>query len=410
MLNRVEIAGFRSVAKADLELGPITLLFGPTASGKSSALYAALVLRNFVLTPNQAVDGLFNLGFLNLGGFEACVFDHQSNKPVTVKAHFGADGELTSYGISLTKAGAKIYLTSGSSAHKTDDDPKAVRHLELVAEVSVPYPLNQTFPHPYQEQGEDYTINWNGITCQAVPKTPTAATQASAMEITTQLNDPCEGLKKIDVAPHRRGFFKPSYSPSQISPTPTTEDEVATLIINDPYLPARISVYMEEVFDRDFRLYQPSGTATAFLQTTEKRAKTPVYLVNDGFGVNQVVYMLAKTLRPEVDTVLIEEPEVHLHPTIIHKFARVVCSLVRDERKQLVFTTHSEQFLIALLACVSEGILSPADLRCYHATRTGKTSQFDRQEVMSNGQIEGGLTAFIEAEMGTLQTFLSPKR
>jgi hypothetical protein len=35
---------------------------------------------------------------------------------------------------------------------------------------------------------------------------------------------------------------------------------------------------------------------------------------------------------------------------IVRKFARVVVWLVNEEQKQLVFTTHSEQFLLSLLA------------------------------------------------------------
>ncbi len=70
--------------------------------------------------------------------------------------------------------------------------------------------------------------------------------------------------------------------------------------------------------------------------------------MNDGFGVNQVVYMLAKIHRQDVETVLIEEPEIHLHPTIIRKFARVLARIATEENKQLLFTTHSEQFLLSI--------------------------------------------------------------
>src|SRR5207248_5331399 len=169
---------------------------------------------------------------------------------------------------------------------------------------------------------------------------------------------PVEAIKCVDVCPHRRGFFKPFYCPVPLTPTPTSEDEVATLIINDQNAPPRISINTVEIFDRDFRVFTPSGTATTYLQTTEQRgARVPGLLVNDGFGVNQVVYMLAKIHRPDVETVLIEEPEVHLHPTVIRKFARVLTQLATEEGKQLLFTTHSERFLLSILACVKEKLL-----------------------------------------------------
>ncbi len=75
MLSKLSVENFRSVQKCDVDLAPITIFFGPTSAGKSTLFYALLVLRNFILTPNTALDGLFNLGFQNLGDFEACIFN-----------------------------------------------------------------------------------------------------------------------------------------------------------------------------------------------------------------------------------------------------------------------------------------------------------------------------------------------
>ena len=133
----------------------------------------------------------------------------------------------------------------------------------------------------------------------------------------------------------------------------------------------------------------------------------PGLLVNDGFGVNQVVYMLSKIHRPDVETVLIEEPEIHLHPTVIRKFARVLSHLATDEDKQLIFTTHSEQFLLSVLACVKERLLRPDQVRCYHVARDRKKTVFTHEPVSDEGQISGGLSSFMEGELQDIKTFLS---
>jgi len=395
MLERMTIENFRSIEKAEVKLAPITILFGPTAAGKSTLLYAALTFRNFILNPNQAIDGLFNLGFQNLGGHEACVFNHDTSREVVVGIgyrHNATDGQ---YELRLGKAAAGLSL--------------ATDLLKMSAEVSIPYALNQSFAFPLKQSEDEFTVTWNGISSSVAPKTPTASTQAKAQQLSTLLNASVEAVRRIDVIPHRRGFFKPSYSPAALSPTPTNEDEVATIIINDMNLAPRVSACTVEIFGRDFRLHVPPGTAMAYFQTTEKKARMPVNLVNDGFGVNQVIYMLAKIQRPDVDTILIEEPEVHLHPTVISRLARVLCSLVKDEGKQLVVTTHSEQFIFAVLACVKEHVFDAADLACYHVTRELRKSTFDQQLVHDNGQIEGGLSSFIEAETEDLRKFLSRK-
>jgi hypothetical protein len=292
---------------------------------------------------------------------------------------------------------------------KTDADLiEQTEFLDMASKVPIPYGANQSWPYPYAEKDEEFAINWNGFASTVSSKSGTPEGQAKAAKVAEALNTPVEAIKRVDVCPHRRGFFKPSYSPAPLTPTPTSEDEVATLIINDQNAPPRISINTMEIFDRDFRTYTPPGTATTFLQTTEQKgARVPGLLVNDGFGVNQVVYMLAKIHRPEVETVLIEEPEIHLHPTVIRRFARVLAHLATEEEKQLVFTTHSEQFLLSILACVKEGALKPDQVRCYHVVREGKKTAFNHAPVSSDGQVSGGLSSFLEGELEDIKSFLS---
>jgi hypothetical protein len=53
MITQLGIRNFRSIEEADIQLGRINVFYGPTASGKSSVLYALLVLKNFVANPNR---------------------------------------------------------------------------------------------------------------------------------------------------------------------------------------------------------------------------------------------------------------------------------------------------------------------------------------------------------------------
>lgn len=390
MLTQLKINNFRSIESCNVEFAPITIFYGPTSAGKSTLFYALLVLRNFILNPNQAIDGLFNIGFQNLGGFDACVFNHAPGKEVGVMASFGKRG----YTVVFQKTEAAIMEESEFGT--------------MGLKVPIPYPANQTAPFPYSEKDEEFLINWNGFASTVSSKTAVPEAQARAVAIAQALNAPAEAIKRVDICPHRRGFFKPTYTATPLTPTPTSEDEVATLIINDPNTAPRISINTIEIFDRDFRTHTVPGTATTLFQTTEQTAaRVPGFLVNDGFGVNQVVYMLAKIHRPETETVFIEEPEIHLHPTVIRKFARVLVRLATEEGKQMAFTTHSADFLVALLACVKEKLLSPQQLRCYHVSREKKQTIFNYEPVTDDGQISGGLSSFVQGELQDFKSFLS---
>lgn len=395
MIHRLEIKNFRSIELASIELAPLVVLYGPTASGKSSLLYALQVLRNFVINPNRPSDGFFHLGFTDLGGFDECVFNHETSRPIEISICYENSERTAMYKLSLSKNEATVQQTLDT--------------LTLLANVPIPYGLNQTFPFTYTENNEEYQINWNGISCSVSHKAQTPTSQETATQIAVSLNKALETLRAVDIAPHRRGFFKAYYTAVPISPTPTSEDEVASLIINDRNMAPKISAYMEEILERDFRLYVPPGTATAFFLTADKSSKTPMLLVNDGFGVNQIVYLLAKILRPDVKTLLIEEPEVHLHPTAQRSFIRQLCYIVKDEKKQTILTTHSEMLVSALLTSVRLGIISSDEIKCYLCSKEKRRTEFKQQRVQKNGQIEGGLSSFVEAELEDLKVMLGVK-
>ena len=388
MIRKIKISNFRSIKEAEVELSKLNVIYGGTATGKSSFLYSLIVLKNFIKNPNQQVDGFFNFGFLNLGGFDACVFNHDPNGEIKI----GFSAENGEYVVNFKKTQGKI--------------SQKFEKIEMEGEIPIPYPVNKNFTFDFEQE---YTINWNGITSNVVPKQSSTQTQQKARELTEKLNSIPSILDGVDIVPHRRGFFKPVYSPSQVSINPTTEDEIATIIINDPNLSPKISVDLERIVNRDFRLHTPPGTATVYFKTTDKSTRTPTDLVNDGFGVNQIVYMLAKIHRAGIKIILIEEPEIHLHPKVIRALVRTIISISKEEEKQFLIVTHSELFVSSLLTSIVEKLIPPEDVKLYLAEKKGKETILKEQKVNEKGQVEGGLESFISAEIEDLKILLNIK-
>jgi predicted ATPase len=192
-----------------------------------------------------------------------------------------------------------------------------------------------------------------------------------------------------------------------VSPNPTTEDEIATVISNNRYLETKISHYLEKIADRDLRVHSKPGTAIFSLTSYDRKSGTATDLVNEGFGLNQAVQLLAKCLDESSETVCIEEPEIHLHPTAVRKLAHCFVEMTKEESKRFLLTTHSETLVLALAAMVSRGELAPEDLAFYFVHKDKKATSATRETVNEQGQISEGLSTFMQAEVEDLRTLLS---
>ena len=133
---------------------------------------------------------------------------------------------------------------------------------------------------------------------------------------------------------------------------------------------------------------------------------TPSSIVNDGFGVNQVAYMLTVALYDKAKIVLIEEPEIHLHPSMVRKLVHALTDIALNNDKRFVISTHSETFVVALLAQIAAGKIGVDDVSFVLAEKENGESKFTNQEAKSNGQIQGGLESFIASEFEDIAAFL----
>jgi hypothetical protein len=363
---KLTIKNFRSIKDQEVELAPITVVYGPNGAGKSSLLYAPLTMKNIILNPNQEAYGFFNYNFVNLGRFESVIFDHKKNKHMEFGLSLELDTFVLAYNITIGEKGGSFNLT----VSKTNES--AVTQLKLDA--TFPYAGDGSVERVIYFNDAASSVQWNGIvvTRNTKPlnkyvesldwnKVTNQPTTKKRVLININLNAPIETLRKFTMIPLKRGFTKPYYSPQPPATAVDSEVELANVLNSDKYLISKISHYLELMLGREFRVntsFAP-GTALFSLDTTDKNTGIVSELVNDGFGVNQIVYFLAKCLYHDAEWVCVEEPEIHLHPSGIRDLARVLVKIVHDEGKKFIISTHSESFLAALLTQVVEGLLKP---------------------------------------------------
>ena len=132
----------------------------------------------------------------------------------------------------------------------------------------------------------------------------------------------------------------------------------------------------------------------------------PASIVNEGFGINQLVYMLTICLYSRYKMVAIEEPEIHLHPSMVRELAIALAEIAVEKDRRLIVSTHSETFVVALLSQIAAGKISPDDVSFVLAENPNGSTVLTQQKATRDGQIEGGLRAFMASEAKDLMDFL----
>mgnify|MGYP001588246715 CR=1 FL=1 len=398
MLKNFNVENFRSVKEAKLELAPITFIYGHNAAGKSSIFYALNIARNILFNSAQPPDAFFKLGFFDLGGFQQVVYRHNESLPITLNFASKIGNNKFNYQITLNGNRGSFALTSSKY------------NLNLKIDVVFPYSLSSNTQQDIELDQVRYKINWNGITANVTPEPPNDDSNKKAQEIVEFINQIPAKIRSVDVVPIRRGFTQVQYNPVNIINFPVDEKEIAAKLAAEPYLYQTLSPYLEEIIDRQFTIHTPPGSGQIRLQTIEKKTKQPVDLVNDGFGVNQLVYLLAKTLSRQAELICIEEPEISLHPAIIRRLPKVFSELVKREDKQLIISTHSADLVLAVLSAVAENKLTSDDVAFYLASREDGITTFKREQINEYGQINGGLSSFLEGEFAVIEPFLKGQK
>ena len=104
---------------------------------------------------------------------------------------------------------------------------------------------------------------------------------------------------------------------------------------------------------------------------------SPWTLLTDvGFGVSQVLPALVLLYYvPEGSTVLMEQPEIHLHPSVQSGLADVMLNVAEVRNVQIIVESHSEHLMRRLQRRVAEEEASSDDVKLYFVSTDGKRAQ-----------------------------------
>lgn len=401
MIAKLRLKNFRAIEDGEITLAPLTILTGANNSGKSTVSYALLTLKNVVSNPNTTLDSLFSFGFINLSGFKENVSlkeDDRRQISIEIEGETANEGaEIHSkYGVVLGRQSSSFYVESLKPTP-----------ISLKLDVTFPYPANLNTGIALGEEFGGAKVSWNGLNPTVSFEEHTGSNDRIQRDVSASLFFLVEDIKRVDFVALRRGFSIPIYTPQPVSPQLVREEEVATLLSGDRDLEGKISFYLEKIVGRNFDVRAILTTSNFQLQTMDRETGLICDLVNEGFGTNQLVWLLAKALRRDQQIICIEEAEIHLHPSAIINLVDVLVQIAEEGGKKFLISTHSEHFVISLLNRISQKRMPASAVKFYFMRKERRKTVIEEQRVNDEGQIEGGLKGFYDTELTQLRDFLS---
>ncbi|MCU0262323.1 MAG: AAA family ATPase [Candidatus Nanopelagicales bacterium] len=361
LIRHLTIGGLRSYAPAPqrIALAPLTLVFGPNSAGKSSLLSVLPMLAQTAVRP----DVLSMSGDLVEGGsFRMAVHRHDQSAPMTLG--FGwtsGEGVARSAAISFTWDPARRAAIR-SHTELADGDEQA--------SIEGPRPWgDQPGVALHHRVTEEF---WG--TLQRVYFVGPMRARAERTTLVGQGAD---------------DYVGPS------------GEEMAAVLHARPDLVAAVNLWCDRLgLGYHVRMLDPVSqdivmTAGEFaVLALEDVRRDPPVLVSSrgvGYGVGQLLPIIVQSLLTQSGLILVEQPEVHLHPRLQAAAGDLFVDTVVSGRAQLLIETHSEHLVLRLLRRVREGVLAPEDLAILYVDLDDAGAAFVRRlEVDAEGDLVDG--------------------
>ncbi len=408
MITNISLENFKCFRSLDLNPKLVTVLIGPNGTGKSGVLQALLLLKqskgdNLDLAGDMVrfapEDFMFHGLNPELEGVQLSLSGHWPIKAEGVEDRVGFQATLSYSGgaVLRNKSGITTVRISGQKCDLRFDNS--------------------------DEQRRSYTpwgpISYSGASgINRFKLHQTDGMEGSFQSFWQRVSEaPSDTLANMRIVPAARALSRGLYS---LGPEPSAgissagglgkqEEAIATTLGYSRSEVEKVSGLMKRVTGVGFR------TDTVPPQSVKMLSESPagdVSLVAEGFGTNALVHLLFELVRAVPGaTVLIEEPEVHLHPKGQADLASVMVEEAKSAGKQVIMTTHSEHILGRLLTLVAENKLSPDEVAVFSFEKDeGGVCSASEIEVTEQGQVKGGLKSFFETDVNEMRRYVDALR
>lgn len=156
-------------------------------------------------------------------------------------------------------------------------------------------------------------------------------------------------------------------------------------------LEERVAHWLKELgLIYDFKVEPIAQGNNIYQVKVQKTPSSPKVLITDvGFGVSQILPVLVLCYYvPEGSIILLEQPEIHLHPSVQSGLADVLIDAMKNRNVQIIVESHSEHLLRRLQRRIAEQTITPEQTALYFCEATDAGSRLTDLKLNLFGSIE----------------------
>lgn len=422
MITNYSIENFKVFSeKTNLKFAPITLIYGPNSSGKSSIIQSLLVLKESLLSSNILKS---NNIYFELGSYLSVVNEHDSEKKISF--NIDVDGLEYIFEYAYSKDNKISYLSKvelisednkdyniffkprnitkqGVNIYNIDFDNKILKHLkkenrflqDVEGLLKTKHPVTENEVEKYVKKV--YFSRKNNLLPLRINRPESDAESLLKDDETQRLihyynNSFVDGISKY-VNRGDRKLFNLLSNVSYIGPLrphpkrvyqldgminntvgQNGENFLSFLTMDEKYVDGVNEIledfginYNIEISRLDDEII--GDTVSILLRNKNNNIKTT--LVDVGFGIGQVLPILIEGLVKQRASICIEQPEIHLHPKLQANLANFFAKDIKSEKaNQWIIETHSEALLLRFQRLIRHKVLDPNDISIIYVDPT----------------------------------------
>ncbi len=401
MLTNMRLQNFKSWKDSgDIRLAPLTGFFGTNSSGKTSLLQMLLLLkqtaessdRSLVLRTSREKDGIVDLGtlqdiihnnadFLELSvsydrAFSLSTPSHYENMIFTTNVEKNARLAFFSY--------TNASLRAGMSLTPSDDRYNVFFDVDGVDQITKKRILN---PQLSRDSRPVKCYNFPFAAYSLIDDHDNFVKLAFGFENT---------FSQIYYLGPLREYPQRVYAWGQERPNDVGqrgEFAIHALLAASkaqPDMETWVASWLKKMgLIHSFRLHLLAEGATQYKVRIKRQAESKEVLITDmGFGISQILPVLVLCYYcPEGSTLILEQPEIHLHPSVQASLADVFIDAIQKRGIQIILESHSEHLLRRLQRRIAEAKIDVGNTSLNFCRMENEASTIEPLALDSTGNI-----------------------